>query len=539
MEGNNLKKEKGYVVDERPPEPETIYQALIKYRDHASAIAELIDNCAEYRLAKYDCGFISLFLSNAGAFDLVIADDARAMDYEEMKEALQFKQQSHNDDALGKYGYGLKAAAYFLSRKFKILSKKDGIFTFGEIDYTSWDNPCQTLTDIKKIRSAEKIWQQYNVCKGESESGTILMFGDLKVDVNSTTLKKDLGIIFNKIFQKKNITMCFDGETLPLIDIKGDPIPGGLDNDHIPGLLKDGKQYPPFTLGTYMHPPGAGTDNSGICLGRNSRIVGRSLKLGFPKLGPNYTQSTMRGYQVMVDLPPEYDELMGVNPNKTIDPHQAIDHDLRDYIWNSTGLKQITEKIFQSGRAATERNMANGIGFLNQISKLVNNYNKPVQTIIKTEEEDKSPKESKGERGEDKNKSDAKPGRKKWESGVDNYKGAVKFDFSPSSIDDPEWDFTDDILDNGKPQTVITFNTAHPIALAAYEAFTATKPNVVDEYYKLYQAYFEDVVTKVWSVKDGSISRMELLDFQHLEAKLRTSDVMRRSLLKKDNKKCA
>ena len=212
---------------------------------------------------------------------------------------------------------------------------------------------------------------------------------------------------------------------------------------------------------------------------------------------------------------------------------------LKDYIWNSTGLKQITEKVFSSGRSASERNMANGIGFLNQISKMVNNYNKPVQTIVKTEEEDKSYKEPKSERGEDKNKSDAKPGRKKWESGADNYKGAVKFEFSPSSLDDPEWDFTDDTLNNGKAQTVITFNTAHPIVVAAYEAFTAPKPNITDEYYKMYQAYFEDVVTKVWSVKDGSVSHMELLEYQQLEIKLRTSDVMRRSLLKKNNKKTA
>ena len=60
-----------------------------------------------------------------------------------------------------------------------------------------------------------------------------------------------------------------------------------------------------------------------------------------------------------------------------------------------------------------------------------------------------------------------------------------------------------------------------------------------DEYYKMYQAYFEDVVTKVWSVKDGSVSHMELLEYQQLEIKLRTSDVMRRSLLKKNNKKTA
>ncbi|PCN43649.1 ATP-binding protein [Brevibacillus laterosporus] len=189
------------------PSATPVMQALrsIGYKPK-TAIADLIDNCIDAKSTLIQIEF--LYEENAGL--IIIKDNGVGMSEEELQLAMNIGSKDPRDtrkpNELGRFGMGLKTAAFSLGKRLSVLTKKNGCYfeRCWDLDYVSECNEWQLFKNIP-----DSIKNQ--IGELDEKSGTIVCidkldrfigYGTSKIIKNSSFYKKVDGI-------KKHLELIF------------------------------------------------------------------------------------------------------------------------------------------------------------------------------------------------------------------------------------------------------------------------------------------------------------------------------------------
>ncbi|ULU02477.1 hypothetical protein L3Y34_002221 [Caenorhabditis briggsae] len=150
MSGRKIKTEIVEIKREPEPEPDidvrgkecleqaTITRHLLKanstnYNSALTAIAELVDNSYDANATKVLISLENKFPNN----QIRICDNGTGLSRQEVLNIIKLGFSQKEKEAIGRYGTGLKSAAFHLGKKVLLLTKKDGIYT---AFFMAWNN---------------------------------------------------------------------------------------------------------------------------------------------------------------------------------------------------------------------------------------------------------------------------------------------------------------------------------------------------------------------------------------------------------------
>ncbi len=202
----------------------------------SDAVADLVDNSVDANASNVHIRFVR---SSEGVNSMIIADDGKGMDEEELREAMRFGSNvKKNDRQLGKYGIGLKSASLSQAETVTVLSRRRNSFVGRR-----W-----TLENIKKkwqcdILRESDVKSAFDINCGQfriTHSGTIIIWERLehlralpqnldKVLENTVEeLCVELGIRFHRFLESKRLRLAIDqqfaGEEEPEIQRNVTPL---------------------------------------------------------------------------------------------------------------------------------------------------------------------------------------------------------------------------------------------------------------------------------------------------------------------------
>jgi len=152
--------------------------------DCSTAIADLVDNSVAAHASEIHIDIIPKQDSRPAA--VVIADNGKGMDKEELHEAMRFGAfQEYSPGDLGKYGLGLKTASLSQCRTLTVSSKpKAGQGTRSRRNCMRWDIDHVYATDdwnlLVPSESELESWEkEYLNCLVTQENGTVVLWTNL------------------------------------------------------------------------------------------------------------------------------------------------------------------------------------------------------------------------------------------------------------------------------------------------------------------------------------------------------------------------
>ena len=180
----------------------------------STSLADIIDNSISAK-AKNINVFTDTFIDSPY---LEIIDDGTGMSYDELINALTFgSEKEYDEDDLGRFGLGLKAASLAQCRRLQVCSKKDGqLFCMGyDLDYIeqtdNWDIMLYSNEEIELIPNIEILkrldsgtivkWETFDFILSESKPGQFAE--NLRRII--TEAKKHVSLVFHRFYDEINI----------------------------------------------------------------------------------------------------------------------------------------------------------------------------------------------------------------------------------------------------------------------------------------------------------------------------------------------
>ncbi len=189
-----------------------------------AAVADLVDNSITHEATRID---ITFGRPDAGHGRwMSIADNGSGMNEERLAEAMRIGGQSdYSEDALGKYGFGLKGASWSQTKIFTVVTKEEGQpalhMTWDANDMGDWEVKLEPLQPWEEVAT-----------KLESSRGTVVLWKDMKppqsvvalkgLDPHSAevaALERHLGLVFHRFLEGK-----VSGRKKVVIAINGIPV---------------------------------------------------------------------------------------------------------------------------------------------------------------------------------------------------------------------------------------------------------------------------------------------------------------------------
>jgi hypothetical protein len=186
----------------------------------ATAIADLVDNAISADSTEIDITFAPPD-SGHGRW-LAITDNGHGMTESELAEAMTLGSEAEYDDnALGKYGFGMKGASWSQARVFTVVTRKAGCLAY----HLTWDK--FDLGDWEVLETPLEPWEEEATKLGDK--GTSVLLQDMKpptsvasargvtpYTVEQRDLGRHLGLVFHRFLEgdaknRKKVTIRING----------------------------------------------------------------------------------------------------------------------------------------------------------------------------------------------------------------------------------------------------------------------------------------------------------------------------------------
>jgi hypothetical protein len=211
---------------EVPPDPLGLFNILAR-AGHSlpSAVADLVDNSISHEAKEIDITFPN---PNDGGRWMCIRDDGVGMTPDGLRDAMKIGHQREYDDAdLGKFGYGLKGAAWSQADRLTVVSKAAG----HEQRVLTWDKDHLAKTRRWELLN-DAVAPQYSSAVKMGESGTAVLLTRVRPTMEPTkgkgaspyalelaAIRDHLELVFHRFLEGK-----VPGREKVVIRLNGEPL---------------------------------------------------------------------------------------------------------------------------------------------------------------------------------------------------------------------------------------------------------------------------------------------------------------------------
>ena len=266
-----------------------------------SAIADILDNSLENEVdAKNVDIIVNHQKGSSKVTDISVIDDGIGMSNETLEEAMSLGSDTGKDEeTLGMYGTGLKAASLSMGRRFSVYTKKSdsNLLLYAVFDIDDYDYENKRF-NISYTTYNEGTDEYIEFCqKVNNTHGTIVKIDKLdQLSGGSNfsqfvgTLSKNLRVIFNKFIENDYCNIRINGKKLTNFDVIGnkrygkDVILMQTGEIEIDGVYATWKAWNVRELVDNKDDDensyGRGARHQGLYIYRQNRLVGEALTLG-------------------------------------------------------------------------------------------------------------------------------------------------------------------------------------------------------------------------------------------------------------------
>ncbi|MDE2605864.1 MAG: ATP-binding protein [Burkholderiales bacterium] len=212
--------------DEVPPDPLGLFKILAR-AGHSlpSAVADLVDNSLSHEAREIDITFPN---PNEGGRWMCIRDDGVGMTPEGLRDAMKIGHQREYDNAdLGKFGYGLKGAAWSQADRLTVVAKATG----QNQSVLTWDKDHLAKTRRWELLNSA-VAPQYSSAVKLGESGTAVLLTQMRPSMEPikgkgaspyalelAAIRDHLELVFHRYLEGK-----VPGREKVVIRLNGDPL---------------------------------------------------------------------------------------------------------------------------------------------------------------------------------------------------------------------------------------------------------------------------------------------------------------------------
>lgn len=171
--------------DDAPPDPLGLFNILAR-AGHSlpSAVADLVDNSLSHGAREITITFPN---PNTGGRWMCIRDDGTGMTASGLRDAMKIgHQRDYADGDLGKYGYGLKGAAWSQADRLTVVSKAVG----GAVTTLTWDKDHLAKTGRWALLS-DPVAQEHSAAVQIGSSGTAVLLTKMRPTMEPAKGKVD------------------------------------------------------------------------------------------------------------------------------------------------------------------------------------------------------------------------------------------------------------------------------------------------------------------------------------------------------------
>ena len=336
------------------PSPSALVQSLrdIGY-SMESAVADIIDNSIT---AESSNVYIN-FSWNKGFPWLAITDDGCGMTSAELTKAMQLGSRSplekRDDKDLGRFGLGLKTAAFSQARQLTLISKKNGDISCREWDLDTIDDDPDSgwklhVLNGDQIQELPYIEQLLGIIKS---SGTIVLLRKMdrydglekKLNQQVDDTRRHLELVFHRYLSpsrgRKKLNIQLNGNQLQGFNPYN---PGNNATQELSGMVIHVENHPilvqPYVLPHYNKTTreeydkyagqGGYLQNQGFYVYRNRRLIIKGTWFRLIK-----KEELTKLIRVQIDLPNNLDHLWKIDVKKShASPPESIRSQLRNVI---------------------------------------------------------------------------------------------------------------------------------------------------------------------------------------------------------------
>ena len=212
-------------ITKNPPAKRLINSMRAIGYTFSTSLADIIDNSISANAKNVNILSDTFVVSPY----LEIIDDGSGMSYDELLNALVFgSERVYDENDLGRFGLGLKAASLAQCRKLQVCTKQnDKIYCMGyDLDIIeetdNWDimvyddneiDQIPNIAELKKLKSGTLVkWEVFDFIKSESKFG---QYGNNLRKIISDS-KKHVALVFHRFYDEINIK--FNGNKVPKRD---------------------------------------------------------------------------------------------------------------------------------------------------------------------------------------------------------------------------------------------------------------------------------------------------------------------------------
>ncbi|WP_298933349.1 ATP-binding protein [uncultured Ramlibacter sp.] len=212
--------------DDVAPDPLGLFKILAR-AGHSlpSAVADLVDNSLSHKASEIDITFPN---PNVGGRWMCIRDDGEGMTPEGLRNAMKIgHQRDYGDADLGKFGYGLKGAAWSQADRLTVVSKAAGHKT----DVQTWDKDHLATTRRWELLN-DPVAPKYAAAVEIGDSGTAVLLTQMRPTMapakgkaespyaqELATIKAHLELVFHRYLEGK-----VPGRAKVIIRLNGEPL---------------------------------------------------------------------------------------------------------------------------------------------------------------------------------------------------------------------------------------------------------------------------------------------------------------------------
>ncbi|MDY0872663.1 ATP-binding protein [Dongia rigui] len=207
-----------------------------------SAVADIVDNAIGAEATN-----IKIFFGRPDTGHgrwLTIADDGKGMDPSTLDEAMRIGSVTdYDDNALGKYGYGLKGASWSQAKVLTVVTKQDG----QQAHHLTWDK--DRLGEWDVLSDPLEAWEQEATRLGKQ--GTVVLWKNMRPPQASRGLRgldpysweimelqRHLALVFHRFIEgkaagRKRVTISINGKPIAANNPVGHPLTAAYDRKTI------------------------------------------------------------------------------------------------------------------------------------------------------------------------------------------------------------------------------------------------------------------------------------------------------------------
>ncbi|MGV2833765.1 ATP-binding protein [Pseudomonas shirazensis] len=252
--------------DDAAPDPLGLFNILAR-AGHSlpSAVADLVDNSLSHGAREIDITFPN---PNAGGRWMCIRDDGTGMTPLGLRNAMKIGHQREYDDSdLGKFGYGLKGAAWSQANRLTVVSKAAG----NESTTLTWDRDHLAKTRRWALLS-DPVAAEHASAVGIGDSGTAVLLSQMRPSMEPArgradspyaqelaAIKSHLELVFHRYLEGKargreKVVIRLNDEVLRANNPMGHPLTKEYDQHRIelPAVSQD--KMPVLYVRAYVTP---------------------------------------------------------------------------------------------------------------------------------------------------------------------------------------------------------------------------------------------------------------------------------------------